>query len=384
MSPTPLPASARRQRGFSLIEIMVGVMVGLIGCVVIFEVYSAAETRKRSIASGSDMDISGRLGLITLERDLQLAGYGIGPVVSDSLSTVLNCTVAAYDSLRPTPDFTFPLVPVLIQQGANGAPDTVATLRGSSGLLVGPKIIDASTATTKRIKVDTSGGRTGVLPGDVVVATRWDPVAAAASCGMFQITGVANPDQLTLDHADGARYNKPGGVAFSLVDEGHLYSLGTAPVRSVWSVQGNKLRVFNDLAFAGGAPVEAADLILNLQAQYGVDADGDGMVESAEWTDNAPADWKQVLAVRFALLARSTQYEPTKVTSTAPRWSAIDPGPGPNTGKPMQFTMTNVDGTTDSDPGDPAKGDVNNWRNYRYNVFEAVVPLRNALIGRQL
>jgi len=46
--------------------------------------------------------------------------------------------------------------------------------------------------------------------------------------------------------------------------------------------------------------------------------------------------------------------------------------------------MTNVDGTPDSDPGDATKGDVNNWRNYRYNVFEAVVPLRNALIGRQL
>ena len=362
---------AGRQRGFSLIEIMVGVLVGLIGCVVIFQVYSAAETRKRSVASGSDMDISGRLGLMTLERDVQLSGYGLAAAASDSLSAVLNCNVAAYDSLRPVGarDFTFPLVPVRIQNGAGGAPDTVATLRGSSSLVVGPKIIDASTATTKRIKTDTSGGRTGMLPGDLVVATQVD--AGVPSCAMFQITGDTNPDALTLDHADGARYNKPGGIAFNLVDEGHLYSLGTAPARNVWSVQGNKLVVSNDLVFSGGAPIEAADLIVDLQAQYGIDADGDGMIAAGEWTEAAPADWKQLLAVRFALLARSTQYEQAKVTTANPRWTS-----GP-------FTMRNVDGSADSDPGG-SNGEVNNWRNYRYNVLEAVVPVRNVLIGRQL
>lgn len=369
MSPMPNTSKrAGRQRGFSLIEIMVGVVVGLIGCVVIFQVYSAAETRKRSVASGSDMDISGRLGLMTLERDVQLAGYGLGATASDSLSGVLNCSVAAYDNLRPTPDFTFPLVPVLIQNGAAGAPDTVATLRGSSSLIVGPKIIDASTATTKRVKTDTSGGRTGMLPGDLVLATQ--VAGGVPSCAMFQITGDTNPDALTLDHADGARYNKPGGIAFNLVDEGHLYSLGTAPARNVWSVQGNKLVVSNDLVYSA-TPTEAADLIVDLQAQYGVDANADGMIAAGEWTDAAPADWKNLLAMRLALLARSTQYEPEKVTTANPRWSA-----GP-------FTMRNVDGSADSDPGG-AKGEVNNWRNYRYNVFEAVVPVRNALIGRQL
>jgi type IV pilus assembly protein PilW len=42
--------------------------------------------------------------------------------------------------------------------------------------------------------------------------------------------------------------------------------------------------------------------------------------------------------------------------------------------------MTNVDGSADSDPAN----DPNNWRHYRYNVFEAVVPLRNVIIGKQL
>ena len=383
MKPTTQAKAAlrSRQRGMSLIEIMVGVVIGLIGCVVIFQMYGAAEARKRTIASGSDMDISGRLGLMIVERDVQLAGYGFGTAASVSAGGVLGCDVNAYDDLRPgAKDFTFPLVPVLIQDGAAGAPDTLVTLRGNSSFVVSPKIIDISTASTKRIKADT-GGRTGVQRGDVVIATDVD--GGVSSCGMFEITGDANADELTFDHDTGAytdamlqprvaRYNKAGGVGYALTDEGSLYSLGPAPVRNVWSVQDNKLVVMNDLASTTGTPIEAADLIVDLQAQYGVDADNNGMIDSAEWTAVAPADWTRVLAVRFALLARSTQFERTKVTTTVPRWSGPD-----------AFVMRNIDGTADSDPGG-SSGDANNWRNYRYNVFEAVVPVRNTIIGKQL
>ena len=41
--------------------------------------------------------------------------------------------------------------------------------------------------------------------------------------------------------------------------------------------------------------------------------------------------------------------------------------------------MTNVDGTADGF-GD-ANPDPNNWRYYRYRVYERVIPLRNVLWG---
>jgi type IV pilus assembly protein PilW len=371
-----------RQLGMSMIEIMVGVLVGLIGCVVIFQVYSVAEARKRTVASGSDMDISGRLGVMTLERDIQLAGYGLGAAASLGAGGLLGCSVAAHDNQRPggIQDFNFALVPVAIADGAGGAPDTLVTLRGSSNFTVTPKIIDNSTAVTKRIKADT-GGRTGVQPGDVVIATK---VTGGMACAMYEITGDGNADQLTFDHATGvyttaagqqrtARYNKAGGIAFNLTDEGNLYTLGIAPARMRWTIQGNKLVVSNDLVYTDGVPIEAADLIVDLQAQYGIDADNNGMISAGEWTNLDPLDWRTLLAVRFALLARSTQFEKTKVTPTAanPVWSG------------GAFTMRNIDGTADSDPGG-TNGDVNNWRNYRYNVFEAVVPLRNNIFGRAL
>jgi type IV pilus assembly protein PilW len=328
------------------------------------------------------MDISGRLGVMTLERDIQLAGYGLGAAAALGAGGLLGCSVAAHDSQRPggAQDFNFALVPVAIADGAGGAPDTLVTLRGSSGFAVTPKIIDNSTAVTKRIKADT-GGRTGVQRGDVVIATK---VTGGMACAMYEITGDANADQLTFDHATGlyttaagqqrtARYNKAGGIPFNLTDEGNLYTLGIAPARMRWMVQNNKLVVLNDLVYTDGVPIEAADLIADLQAQYGVDADNNGMISAGEWTNVDPLDWRLLLAVRFALLARSTQFEKTKVTPTAanPRWSG------------GAFTMRNIDGTADSDPGG-TDGEPNNWRNYRYNVFEAVVPLRNNIFGRAL
>jgi hypothetical protein len=42
--------------------------------------------------------------------------------------------------------------------------------------------------------------------------------------------------------------------------------------------------------------------------------------------------------------------------------------------------MTNVDKTTDSNPTGALA--TNNWRNYRYNVFEVTVPLRNMIWRR--
>jgi type IV pilus assembly protein PilW len=114
------------------------------------------------------------------------------------------------------------------------------------------------------------------------------------------------------------------------------------------------------------------DGIIQLQAQYGHDTDGDGAVDV--WNTTSPAagnttDWSRVIALRVAVLARSGQFEKTAVTTTAPTW--VDGG-----GVATAFTMTNVDGTADSGAGSLGP---NNWRNYRYKAFETTIPIRNLI-----
>lgn len=361
----------RALRGMSLVEVMVAMVIGMIGCIIVFQVFSVSESRKRTISAGSDMDVSGRLGLMALIRDIQLAGYGYGPAAAITGSSApFGCTVNAYDNTRSPTTFNFTLAPIQITQGASGAPDTITILEGSSNLMVGMKTIDQTTNTTKRIKSNT-GGRTGVQRGDIVIA-----IASAPSlgCAMYEVTGDTNADQLTLDHATGsyttaagqsksARFNSgAASPAYTMTGEGRLLNLGATPYLNAWTATGGKLVVSNGIMATGNA--EAADGIVDLQAQYGYDADGNGTIASSEWTTTTPTDWTRVLAVRVAILARG-QYEIQAITTTAPQWSG------------GSFTMTNVDGTTDT----PAATGPNNWRYYRYNVFEAVVPLKNVLWG---
>ncbi|MGB8856654.1 MAG: prepilin-type N-terminal cleavage/methylation domain-containing protein, partial [Burkholderiales bacterium] len=59
---------ADKQSGFSLVEVMVGLLIGLLGTIVIFQVFSISEGQKRTTTSGNDANQSGVFALYTLER----------------------------------------------------------------------------------------------------------------------------------------------------------------------------------------------------------------------------------------------------------------------------------------------------------------------------
>lgn len=349
----------------SLVEILVGVLVGMIGIVVIFQMLASAEERKRTTGAGADAQVAGAIAMHRLERDVKLSGYGFG------IASYMGCTVNAYDSARPTTAYTFTLAPVQITQGSGGLPDTITSLWGNSALFAATQTFSASTATSKRTQ-----GRGGLQTGDMVIAAGSGPV-----CALVEVTGNTNADGVTIDHATGAyvnatgdtvtaRYNAAAGPAVTF-SSGNLYNLGNSPRRNVWTIRTNKiLTVSNDLQYAdtdGDGQndwVEVADGVIDLQAEYGVDADNDNRISSSEWTTATPADWSKVRAVRAALLTRSGQYEKTAVTTTAPAWTG------------GSFVMRNVDGTADSSPGND-----NDWRYYRYRVYQTVIPLRNMIWG---
>lgn len=344
-----------RAFGFSLIELMVGVAIALIGIVIMFQVMENAESRKRTTAAGSDAQIAGSIAMHNLERDVRLGGNGFGS------STALGCIINAYDTVRGGA-FTFPMVPIQIVDGAAGAPDQIIVLYGNAATAATAFNFDQSTATSK--KMASTSTRAGLRRGDLAFIT-------GTSCGMVEITDNTNVDQLTINHASGgytnalnvaatARFNAPGGFT---IPSGQLFSLGenTRPRRNIWQIaNGRMLTVTDDLHLT--AAMEVGEGIIDLQAEYGLDTDGDFQADT--WQAADPASWTQVIAIRVALLARSQQYEKARVTTTAPTWAA------------GAFVMTNLDGTADSNPDDP-----NDWRHYRYRVYQTTIPLRNMIWG---
>lgn len=350
--PLRLPRSSS---GFSLVEILVGVVIGLIGIVIMFQVMENAENRKRTTASGSDAQIAGSIAMHNLVRDIRLGGNGFGS------SAALGCTVNAYDTVRGAA-FTFPMVPVQIIDGAAGAADQIITFYGNSPTAATSYAFDTSSAFTK--KMASTSGRGGLMRGDLVLVT-------GTGCGLIEVTGNTNADQLTINHAIGAytdesnnaataRFNAPAGYTLT---SGQLYSLGNNlnPRRNIWQIANLRtLTVTNDLHNAVAS--EVGEGIVNLQAEYGLDTDGDFQVDL--WQTADPGNWRQLFAIRVGLLARSQQYEKANVTTVAPTWEG------------GTFTMTNLDGTADNTPNS-----ANDWRHYRYRVYQVTIPLRNMIWG---
>ena len=351
-------------RGFTLVEIMVAVVIGLIGSIIIFQVLSVSESQKRTTTGAGDALQNGLLALFAIERDARMAGYGV------NYAPLLGCNVIAHDATGPR-DFNFPLVGVLIADAAAGAPDSIGFVYGSSSLLVGSaKLTQTSAVGAMQNKV---ANRFGFQQGELVLIGQ-----TGKNCSVREVTSLPNTvgatDQVNHIVTATSRYNKNGGLTetYSAWDNtagtgGRLFGLGLAPVAGVYSIQNNAL-VFQNL-FTDLAPITLTENIVQLQAEYGKDMNDDGTVDPAGaggdvWEATPPvtsADWKRVLAVRVAVVARSAEPEQRmtgqgaacSTTTAAPTWR--------NPPTPISVA---------ADP---------NWQCYRYRVFETVVPLRNII-----
>jgi len=359
------PFISPKSHGFSLIELMVAVVIGLLGVVVIFQVLSVWDARKRTTIAGSDAQVAGSIGVFALERDLKVVGYGMGRI----RPAELNCNVQAINANGAASNFS--LVPALITQGATFAPDQLSLLYGNSQYFTAVERFKNSTATTK----DGLRFRIGLFPGDLVVVTNAPATPGAATCELIEITSTATAENITHTPssyvpfgapvgatAQPARFNPAGGTVNAFTN-GNLYNLGPQPRRNVWQIRAGGVLSVNEM-FNAGAMIDIAEGIVDLQAEYGtLNATG-----TIDWVDAAPTDWNTLQAIRVALLARSQQFEKDPITTVAPGFFNGS----------RSFAMGNVFGAQSS----TAAGAPTNWQHYRYRVYEKIVPLRNVMWGK--
>jgi type IV pilus assembly protein PilW len=353
----PGAALPLRQAGMSLVELMVAALIGLLGILVVFQVFALVEGHRRTTTSGSDAQENGIFALYSLERELRQAGWGI------NASTALNCNVQAYDRLQGGDLANYTLAPVVITQGPANGSDTIEVNYGSSPLTV------ASTAVFQNMVNATDAyvvsNRFGFNVNDAILV-----VEAGKPCSLAQVSSF--PSSNSMLHASGAayRYNKPGAWGTTYTTNALVLNLGQAPVRNIYSIDATgNLVVQAFLTSPAQQPV--VQQIVQMKAQYGKDNGvnngtascgaclaNDGVVDSFDGvTPASTAAWQQVLAVRVGLVARSAQPERPNggggcdATTAAPTWSggAFDLSANPN------------------------------WQCYRYKVFETTIPVRNQL-----
>jgi type IV pilus assembly protein PilW len=349
-----VPISRRRRLGgFSLIEIMVGLIIAMVGVVIMMETMLASEERSRTTNSGNDALTSGAVMMHVLQRDIKQAGFGLNSI------DLLGC------SLTTPSGVAVPLVPMRINSTLIPVPgadpstnadlntDTLLVFYGNdTGQPEGNNVVEIPSSGT-RYKMQAPSA---FHVGDFVMVY---PDSCAASLAMQQVTAV-DTDYVTVN----------GAVVTAA---SRLYNLGKNPVSRAYAIKGGSLLSCDfmsaDCRTFSASWVAASGNIVSLRASYGHDnSPQDGIVDV--WDQTSPVNacgWAGAAAVKFALVARSSQYE-TKLNAA-----------GAREGDPVTTVAPTWDGTADT-PAVPIDLSADaNWQYYRYKTFETVAPFRNVV-----
>ncbi len=371
--------------GFSLIELMVGMTIGLVTVLVVTQVMAVSESHRKAASSGSDSVVNAALGLYTIERDGKNAGYGMSTIAGS-----VGCEIRAKNGGNPTK--TFNLTPVTVADGTSGAPDEVQFLASDkNGITLPVRISVDHPATAANFFVDSD---LGVQEGDLMIGVPIPVIPGTNWCSVFQVTGTGgggggggggnngggqgqnqvlhNSGQSDWNQAGGHNIFPPGGY----VAGDYVINLGNF-LDHKYSVDLNKkMLLLTEYNMRDNTTVNK-DLyphIVQLQAVYGKDTDANGVVDA--WNASAPttpAEWQQIRAVRVAIVARGHVQEGTVTLDgalAASTCASTNPHPAAVCWKP--------------DPtGDGVKIDVSasstSWQKYRYRVVETTIPLRNSI-----
>ena len=65
------PPAMARPGGFTLVEVMVAMVIGMIGIIIMMQVFASAEGQKRTTTGTGDAQSNGAMAIYTLQRDIR-------------------------------------------------------------------------------------------------------------------------------------------------------------------------------------------------------------------------------------------------------------------------------------------------------------------------
>lgn len=367
----------RFQTGLSLVELLVGLLIGLIATLAISNLFSGFEARKRMIAGGADAQSSGVLAMYYIQRDAQNAGYGL-PLYNSRDPSPLLCPI---DTSINQGGVVINLSPVVIVDG--GAGNDIVRIRYGN-----PASGGASLRATGAITYPTLDGRLiGCQENDVVL---FHQTPANSNCSLGRLQKL-NADRTinTLSELNTPPTASPvsilngaNQVRFSCLGAWNQYEYSVNAAMELTRTGGTS----SATPFPNGTAVPVASDIVALQAQYGVTNTIDPTASTAtaaaylnrvdQWVDAtgtygpsiALLDRNRIRAIRIAVIARDGNLQ-KGVVSQACNGAAVGVS---------KVCIWQADAT----PANVDLSSIPNWQRYRYRTFEATIPLRNIIWNR--
>jgi type IV pilus assembly protein PilW len=383
-----LPYSIRRVRGFSLVELMVAVVVGMVAVIFATRLLVTSEQQKSAAVGGSDTMQNGMLAMFQINTDAAQAGWGINDALINGCNTQMQDTDGFQLAQATRNGVTVtPLAPVVIQSNPNRS-DVITLYSGSALSGVGNVGIGAAYSGGTAVTINTNAPF-NFLQGDVLLVA---PEPAGGDCSLAQLAATPGGNVLSIVSGASFRYNAGSLLAGNYQqNQARVFNLGRPEKLSfhTWSVNNGVLLLrATDLAGTARNAQTVINNVIAIKAQYGfdtrtvaaissdprpqinrwsatvIDADGDAVTGGA-------GDYQRVSGIRLAVVARSSVPEkPNPASGTCTATSSpltIFTGNAPN-------GVAAVPATVSLD----VAGDPIDWTCYRYRAFETIVPIRNS------
>ena len=293
------------QRGVSLIELMIGMALGLIVVVGIGYIYMGSRQSYRVQDNMSRVQENGRYAVDILGRDIRMAGFmGCANLSVISLRTIAD----------PSPNFSAGAALVGYDNGTGWTnPSSITRVSGTDVVMIqkaastGINVTEKMGVTNANIKI---GDNTlGFQAGQALFVT--DCTAA----DLFRATNISGGSgNVTIAHGNNSNSDPNmscvkggpscdvnlsktyGTDAEVLAFESLTYFIGTNPAGrpALYRIP------------ITGTAVELVDNVESMQLTFGVDSDGNGTVNQYV-APSAVTDWAKVLTARVSLLMVSPE-----------------------------------------------------------------------------
>ncbi|MDA8152085.1 MAG: PilW family protein [Acidithiobacillus sp.] len=368
------------ETGFTLTELLVALVIGTLLATAVFTFFLNSSQIITNQSSTTDMWQRGRNALALVRQAVESAGFGL-PQVSDCPNGI-----AAYNSNQTASPFSLTAITASVQSSGTYDPTAISNINTYSLMTVagGASFGNAPAAQISSIPSMTSQrvfltATAFINSGDIFIVQ-----IPGQACLMAQVTNLLTQGNgIGVVHNSGlSNYNPSGGfqtlagsiypglsstafVGANFIDLGSNYftinqftigdSGGTAtPTLYLTQYTANQTTTSTRQALARG--------VVDLQLEYGLGNNG----AITQWVlpaNYAASATQQILAVRIAMLARSTRYMPNETS-------------------PASFVMLPHQNLSYTVPTSNGPGCLQgNCRHYAYHLFESVVPVRNNIWG---
>ena len=306
----------QRARGFTLVELMIGLAVGLFVSLAAISIFVSTRSLQTVSSSDSRRGENARLALDLLHKDFRSAGFdGCRARLADPPISLLNAGSALFldggtSGLAGAHGNGSTFVPALgaaflaVAPTAPSANSDVVSMRVPvEPLSLGLAAVMTTTTGVPSVGVDTPGNT--IAEKDIVL------IANCKTGAIFQVTEANPASSGLLTHAIGGAFN-PGNASADLGQvfrgDSAVYRLQTHHYYIADSVQRPGTRSLWRFIFpnAGAQAQEVAQGIDRMLVSYGVDDNNDQTVDRYVTADSV-VSWDMVVAVRVQLLSETVK-----------------------------------------------------------------------------